>query len=202
MALAPRPVRVYKKDMDLGLDIAQPRREPKELTWRLARPLARADLAMLAEKRDTKAPTLKKLTDRHHRLARLLAEGEKPGVAALRCGYTPSRVSILLADPTFEELVEFYRQEVHEVYIDGHEMMASVRNMALQIIADRMEEEPEKVKLAEALEVVKTTADRSGMGPSTKQEVNVNVNLASRLEEARKRVAQRMIDVTPERKVG
>lgn len=202
MALAPPRVRVYKKDMDLGLDIAQPRREPKELTWRLARPLVRADLAMLAEKRDTKASTLKKLTDRHHRLARLLAEGEKPGAAALRCGYTPSRVSILQADPTFQELVEFYRQEVHEVYIDGHEMMASVRNMALQIIADRMEEEPEKVKLAEALEVVKTTADRSGMGPSTKQEVNVNVNLASRLEEARKRVRERMIDVTPERKAS
>lgn len=188
--------------MDLDLELAQPTRA-KELTWAVVRPLTRADLALLSTEKDVKAPSLvKRLSERHHSLARALAGGMTPAQAAAMTGYVISRVSILQGDPAFRELVEFYRGEVTARFVEVHELLAGVTTDALLELRERLEEGPEKFKVAELLEISKMGADRTGNGPSSKQEVNVNVNLANRLEEARKRVAQRTIDVTPERKTG
>jgi hypothetical protein len=75
-----------------------------------------------------------------------------------------------------------------------HEVLAGMSKEAALEIAERLEDDDmrEKMPLASLLEIVKVGADRSGHGPSSSStQVNVNVNLASRLEEARKRVAER-----------
>lgn len=184
--------------MDLALDIVRTTgRAPRAVTGALVRELEEGDLALLAEERGVKASPVKRLSERHHALARAIASGSKPGEAAAITGYDNARVSVLLSDPAFKELVIFYREDVERRYAGLHEVMAGMSVDAALLIRERLEEEGGKIPLGELREIVKLAADRTGYGPSSKQEVNVNVNLATRLEEARKRIAQRTIDLTP-----
>lgn len=166
--------------------------------FEVVRELREDDLALLAEARGSKPkPLTKRLSERHHALARFLAGGMPHWEAAAVTGYSPSRICILAADPTFKELVAFYTANVDAKYADLHEHLAGMSVEAAVILRDRMEEAPEELSSTLLMEVVKTGADRTGHGPSSTN-VQVNVGLAGRLEAARKRVA--MIDVTPERK--
>lgn len=143
----------------------------------------------------SEAPALKRITDRHHALARNLASGMTEGEAALVCGLSLSRISILKADPQFNELLLFYRGEVNLVYQDMHEKLAGVASTALDELQDRLEDAPEKVSTGQLMELAKLGADRTGYGPQSSQtNLNVNVDMASRLQAARRRVAERTIN--------
>lgn len=183
--------------MDLPLDIIRTRgRAVKPLEARVVRQMTPADLMLLGEEKGSTAPPIKRLRDRHHALARNLASGMKPGDAAIICGYDPSRVSILLGDPTFRNLVDHYRESVDAQYVQLHETLSGMSLDAALILRERMEDDPDKIKVDQLIDVIKTGADRTGYGPSTKQDVNINVNLADRLQEARKRVASRQLELT------
>jgi len=56
-------------------------------------------------------PTLKKITDRHHRLAFLRACGFTNVDICRDLGYTPTRVSALCSHPEIQILVQKYRDE-------------------------------------------------------------------------------------------
>lgn len=186
--------------LDLDLDaLTRPGRRSLPIHVGEARPLGERDLAALAENRGTRAPALQRLTDRHHALARALASGMRPMEAAILTGYQPSRVSILLDDPAFKELLEFYRSNMDAVYADLHARMASLSIDALEELRTRLEEAPESVSNTMLLDILKATADRTGHGPQSRStsEVNVNVNIASRLEAARQRARERLINITP-----
>lgn len=161
------------------------------------RRLTEEDLRLLSEEKGSKPAPLQRLRERHHALARNLAGGMRPEAAAAICGLSVSRVSILQGDPAFKDLVLFYRSEVEAQYAQVHEQLAGASLDALVILRERMEDTPDKIKTETLMEVVKMGADRTGYGPTSKTDVNVNVNLASRLEEARKRVAARTIELVP-----
>lgn len=161
------------------------------------RALTESDLMLLGAEKGSKPSPLKRLRDRHHALARLLASGKSEWECSAILGYDRSRISILKGDPAFAELLEFYRENVNAEYLSLHEQLAGISADAAVILRERMEEDPDKLTVAQVLEIVKMGADRTGHGPAQKTEVNVNVNLANRLEEARKRVAARTIDLTP-----
>lgn len=170
-------------------------RTAKPLSAVLVRELDEADLALLDTERGIKAPPLKRLSERHHALARCLASGTMSvGEAAINCGYTLSRVSILQADPAFQELVHFYRQDVNSKYLDMHGILAGLSIDAAMELRERLEADAEadekKLTVTALIELTKLGADRTGFGPQSSQ-LNVNVDLAGRLEAARKRVAQR-----------
>ena len=173
--------------MDLHLDITAPGRRPKPLHAEVARQLSEADLALLASDRGTAAQPLKRIGERHHALARNLAAGLSPGQAAAITGLCLSRVSVLQGDPAFQELMQFYRQEKDAAFADMYEQLAGLSKDALLLMRERLEEAPEEFSNPMLLEIVTKLADRSGHGPSSRSEVNVNVNIAGRLEEARKR---------------
>lgn len=182
--------------MDLALDIVRTTgRAAKPVSATIVRELELGDLALLNEERGTAPSAVKRLSERHHALARSIASGMKPGEAAALTGYDNARVSVLLSDPAFKELVKFYLEDVTRQYAGLHEVMAGMSLDAMLEIRQRLEDEGDKIPIATLLEIGKMGADRTGHGPSSKQEVNVNVNLASRLEEARKRVAQRTIEL-------
>src|SRR5690348_6944168 len=92
-------------------------RAAKAVSASVIRELDETDLALLADEKGSKAAPLKRISERHHALARCLASGMAPGNAAITCGYAPSRVSILLDDPAFQELLAFYRADVNEKYL-------------------------------------------------------------------------------------
>lgn len=175
-------------------------RASRPLEFEIIGDLTEVDLTLLNEEKGSKSPAIKRLSERHHALARLIADGMKMGEAGLVVGYDPSRVSILKDDPAFKELVKFYQGEKDKVYFGMHEALAAASKTAVGIIQERLEETPDKVRMAELLEVAKMGADRTGHGPSSTQQVNVNVGIGDRLEAARKRIAERnkMIDITPE----
>lgn len=160
------------------------------------------DLAELDKPRASKAPALVRLSTRHHRLARMLAEGFSPGQAAVACSYVISRVSILQADPAFKELVAFYRAKVDEQYLGLHERLAGIAETAADIIQDRLEgENADELDIEDLRKLVQLGADRTGHGPSTTQNQNITIGFGARLEAARARRAaltKPVIDVDAE----
>lgn len=209
MAFGPRPKTIHcvraadvvYEGMNLPLDIVRTtgRAAKPAPTAEAIRELRGQDLELLSEEKGSRPPPLKRLRDRHHSAARLLASGKSEGEVAAITGYDISRISILKNDPAFVELLEFYRADVNREYLSLHEQLAGLSMDAAVILRERMEDEPDKLTVTQVLEIVRLGADRTGHGPSTKVEQNVNINLASRLDEARKRLASRTIDITPER---
>jgi len=151
------------------------------------RPATPADLEGPA---GSKPPEIKKLSQRHHTLARLLAAGQSPGDAALIAGYSSSRVSILLGDPAFKNLVSLYRKGVTDAYNATAEMMGAVTKEALSELLDRLESSPEEFSVADLRKVAADFADRTGNGPTTTHDINITDNLSERLEAARKRALE------------
>lgn len=187
--------------MELELETVRTRgRAALPVAAELVRELAPADLEMLAVEKGSKTPALKKISDRHHALARNIAAGMPVGEAALICGYDISRVSILRNDPAFQELVEFYREEKDRAFRSVQDKLAGITSDVLDELQTRLEDEPEKMTVPQLLQLLTAAADRSGFGPaSSTTNLNVNVGLADRLEEARRRVRERrMKTISPE----
>lgn len=180
--------------MDLELTPIRTRgRAARPLSAEVVRELRIEDLGLLEEEKGSKPQSLvKRLSHRHHTLAKLIASGLGHTEAGMIANYSPSRVSILLGDPSFKELVDFYRGEVDAAFLTVHEKLAGLGDDALEELRARLEEEPESFSNKQLLEIISRMADRTGHGPSSTQ-VNVNLGLAERLAEARKRVERARI---------
>jgi hypothetical protein len=175
-------------------------RTAKAVAAELVRELDVADLEMLAVEKGSKAPAIKRISERHHALARAIASGMPMYEAAFICGYDISRVSILQSDPSFQELLAFYAEDKDRAFRDVQTKLAGIASDALDELQTRLEESPEKLKVPELMQLVTMGADRTGNGPTSTQNVNVNENLAQRLEDARKRLKARrgaLVDITP-----
>lgn len=190
--------------MELQLEIfGQPGRPAAPLTAEVERELTVADARMLEVDRGTEAPALKRLTDRHHSVARLLASGMAPGEVAAVVGYSLSHISILQGDPSFRELLKTYRGVQDAEFRTVHERLAGVAADALDLISERLEDEEQRAKITtiQAMEIVRLGADRTGHGPqSSTTSINVHVGLAERMEAARKKARAasepKLIDAT------
>lgn len=165
-------------------------RAAKPLESCVGRDLTQADLHLLSTERGVRPNIIKELKDRHHALARAIASGMKDHEASAITGYSISRISILKADPSFAELLRFYRAEGTEVFADFVDRATLVSITAVNEIADRLEEAPEEFTVGQLLEVTKVTADRSGNAPVTRSlNTNMNVDLGKGLASARRRLA-------------
>lgn len=185
-------------DDGFGLGLRITGRASTPLVFDIERELCEEDLALLAAPRASQAPPIKKLRERHHALARMLAQGAKPGTAGLLCGYSASRVSILTADSAFAELVEFYRGAETERHVQHRIVLEELSLDALEEIREKLE--TEDLTLGEVMEIAKMTLDRAGFGPSSKSEVNVKIGLADRMAAGQKRLNElrEMRDITPQ----
>lgn len=191
---------------ELDLDLAEiprvgPGRQPAQVEAEFVRELTLADLAMPVVQIQT-APSIKKLKDTHHALARVLASGAGEAEASAITGYSPSRISILKGDPQFQGLLEFYRSKAIDTTGVFAQRMADVGMSALAELADRLEEEPEKISTGVLKEIVTGLADRTGHAPAKGGpggSVTVNIGLSDKMAEARARVdrSRKTIDITP-----
>ena len=149
-------------------------------------------------------PHLQSIKETHHNLARILATGATRTEAAEQAGFTISRVSTLMADPTFKELVEGYRvraTEIHEEEFRGaRKMAAKVVTQITRMIADEVEiadnqdnrslDDKPIIPLGRLESLLQTLGDRTIL---PKQSVNVQVDgdsLAERMAAARARLEQ------------
>jgi len=191
-------------DLSLDLDLealSRPGRKAKAFTAIPARELRPADFALLAN-RSVQPPSIKKITERHHAVARALAGGLRPGEVAIATGYDPARISILQQSPAFRELVAFYSDAKDAIFAQTFEQISGLAKDAVMELRDRLEEKPEEFSNGMLLELSTKMLDRSGNGPTSTQSVNINVALGSRLDAARQRARAlalgQPIDITPE----
>lgn len=178
---------------DLNLDTPRTRgRAPRAVEVEFLRDLGEADLVLLASERQVTAPSIKRLRDRHHALARLLAQGMSNAEASAITGYDPSRISILKKDPTFAELVAHYHTQENALLAEFTERATTLTLEAMNVLQDAAEEG--ELTIGQALEIAKTFADRTGHAPVTKvQQTNINLDLGGRLAAARSRLEQARI---------
>jgi hypothetical protein len=154
--------------------------------------LVASDLERLKEPRFV-APTLQKLRDSHHMIARLAAMGLRTTKIAEQVGYSYQRVQALLASPAMDELVAKYRLKVDDEFVEQADSFFSIAtsNMlaAERHIADAIaeaDEAGELIPIRTALAISRDAADRFGYGKKT-QNLNINVDFAAQLEKAIKR---------------
>lgn len=170
------------------------------LSVSFVRELGPADLALLASERGIKAPVIVRIRDRHHALARVLAQGMTNTEASLVTGYDPSRISILLSDPTFKQLVDDYKKVEAGLMADFMDRATTLSLSAMDRLQDIMEDEESPPSATVTLEIAKFAADRTGHAPIQKNlNLNANVGVASRLQAARARL--RAITDTPSQEI-
>lgn len=170
--------------------------EAEELGLSPFRLLEEADLKKLERVRGEQAaiPLTKRMTMRHHSLARCVAAGMPNWEACAITGYKPATVSLLKNDPTFNELVAFYRKNIDKEFVDLHRRLAVVSADALDLLHEKIENAPDELSPGQLMEVVKMGADRTGHGPSQTSNVNVNIDLGERLRNARERSLNKKLE--------
>jgi hypothetical protein len=156
------------------------------------------DLEIIGETRDlgptevdvTNVPvSLKRLRDSHHSVARLVAAGLSNIQISLQTGYAPARVSILRADPTFIELVQFYRNNADAVRMTFEHRMLLAAEDFVQHLHETLHDTPEAFTPETALDAVKILADRAGFAPINRSITkSVTYNVGDRMDAARARL--------------
>jgi transcriptional regulator with XRE-family HTH domain len=99
------------------------------------RELTQGDLLLLATQpkgaRSTPAPSIQVLRATHHQAARLIARGLSYQQVAREVGRTAQRISDLMRDPTFRELVSYYETQLEELTTeDSVEFSGIVKDIA------------------------------------------------------------------------
>jgi hypothetical protein len=154
-----------ERHMTLNLNIeklAGPGRLPAQISVEYVRDITEADLQLMSVQPlgSTPAP-IKKLSDRHHALARLLAAGTGEGEAAFILGYDISRVSILKNSPAFQELLALYQREAKQAFSSVLEHMAGLSRDAVLELRDRIENNPERFSNNELMKITVDFTDRT-----------------------------------------
>lgn len=158
------------------------------------KPIRREELSLLADLREDARPNekglIQRIRDPHHMLARFIAMGATQIDAARRAGYSANRVSLLMNSPAFQDLIAYYRKLVNEGWkeeVDEFISLATSNMMkAERMIADKLDkadEEDETLPTRDLIAISRDGADRLGYGKKTTN-VNVNVDMAARLESA------------------
>lgn len=142
---------------------------------------------------ESSTPAILRIKNSHHMLARLLAEGRKDVECSQITGYSPNRISILKRDPAFKELLEYYKSQVSEAFVNVHERLATVGLAAVEELHERLEEAPQGFANRELMELAELGLDRAGFGPKSTTNVNVGVALVSsdKLAELKAEAARR-----------
>lgn len=167
--------------VEMGLDLrdgAFGRPSTKTVPWHLAleREITPEDMALLqgpADPCNSRAP-LAKIRAPHHMMAQYLAAGKSRIEISALLGYTPARIATLERDPAFMELVAHYTEVKILADADISKQIQHVALAASQELMDRLEEDPTAFSNKELLELRNSSLDRSGYGPSSTQNVNVN----------------------------
>lgn len=141
----------------------------------------------------SEARPLQRITQRHHMLARLVAEGRPDVESSAITGHSPSRISILKKDPAFANLVEYYKTQTEAVYLSVHERLAALGMATVDELMDRIENEPNSFSIRELKEIAELGLDRAGYGPTKSVTTNLSVGLISgdQISKIKELVAQR-----------
>jgi len=175
----------------------RPGRREKDLPFAIGRELEPADLLDAGSEGAIKPISIQQIRQSHHELARLIAQGEKAVTISEITGYSQARISVLKSDPQFQELVEHYKELESEAHTlsraDFHQRLASLGFDSIEVLHQKIVENPDSISAGELIKVVEAVADRTGHGKtSTVNNNNVTTTLtASELADLREAQAAR-----------
>ena len=152
----------------------------KEFYIAYEKDLSAADLAALELPRPRAPRTLQRIHASHHSLARCLAVGMKQSEASLITGYSYTRMKQLEEDAAFKDLVADYRQEAKSVVADMTERMNIMSLDAMELLQERMQDNPELLTVPVLLDIIKAFADRTGHGPGHEVKLTLDRDLIDR----------------------
>lgn len=165
-------------------------RRASDLQVDAVRPLTEDDFDRLDTSRGyTQSPTVTRMRESHHTLARLLASGMSREQAALLTNYTPAYIRILCDTPAFQELLTLYTQEFIGQARDVQAQLLEVALDSLNEYRERLETRPEELSAKDLLSAAKLGLDRSGFGPTS-----TNLNLNAEISEERLRQLREMAE--------
>ena len=149
------------------------------LVMSISRQLQPEDMATL-ELSPVKLPSLKRLRDSHHALARVLAAGLSNVDASRITGFESTFISSLKADPTFQELLAFYAEHNEVEQANLRDRMTLIALDVSAEIRERLHSDPDSFSHSEMRQLLTNLADRVGHGPSSTvhQTVDVTENLS------------------------
>ncbi len=110
-------------------------------------------------------PSVKAIRHTHHLLARAIAEGASDEEASLLTGYDPCRINSIRTAPAFAELVAYYATQETAKDLDLRKRLESFGLSSLDILQERMEEDPDRFsnrELKELAELGLSQASPSG----------------------------------------
>ena len=130
-----------------------------------------------------------RLNERHRAIARAWIAGKTPEQLAQEFKISKTYLWKLRKDPRMVEYMEHLSSRVENEFATFHERMGSFSEAIITELRERFEKTPEQFSNSFLKDLMEAFADRTGFGPSSKTtNVNVNVDLAQRLEQARRRV--------------
>lgn len=173
-------------DLDSMIDMALPalrrgRRGSPAVAASYVRDIAPEDFPKIMDGKVEAAPSLTSLQTvrtTHHLAARSLAEGKSVTDTAIITGYSPNRIYQLQQDPTFQELLAYYKDQVREKWLNVQERLAALSLDMTEEAQRRLDEVPDSFTNEELRRWVETLADRSGNGPSSSRNVTVRGGVA------------------------
>lgn len=136
------------------------------------RDLTADDLHEFAEQeRVLPEQTLKTLRHTHHTIARLLCDGVSQAEISVIVGVSQSRISILKNDPAFNELLTHYAGTKARIQVDMWTRLAQLGVSSIEVLEERVLDNPDTIDSATLLKIVETISDRTGFPKQT----NINV---------------------------
>jgi hypothetical protein len=140
---------------------------------------------------------LKRVKEKHHSVARMIAGGLTQRMVAQLCGYQESYLSILLNNPAMQELIELYSIQNGGGAALITEKLRTVGLKALEKLEEKVD--GGQMNANELIQASKLGLDRGGHGPSSTQH-NISethlfdhTELARRNQDARTRSASRIV---------
>lgn len=140
---------------------------------------------------------LKKIKEKHHHVARLVADGLKQTLVSALTGYDDAYLSVLLKAPAMIELVELYRIKNGAAIDVVTEKLKTVGLKALERLDARVE--ADELDNNELISTAKLGFDRAGHGPASKHQVDFeqhifdHAKLAELNKEAKRRNAEYIV---------
>ena len=137
--------------------------------------LTAADLGRLALEAGPRVavPPIQRVREIHRKQAELVAQGLSFMEIAARCDTTPQRLTQLMDDPSFTNLVEYFRVQTEEVRIAVTERVleryTDITELASDEIQRRLEDPAERAKMSidELRRLQESAGDRSITPPRT-----------------------------------
>jgi hypothetical protein len=164
---------------DIPLDLSCLQKVQKVITCTIEGILEPADLTVLLEKPQAPAGAsagdLKRVREKHHSVARMVAAGMSQRLIA---GYSEPHLSTLLNNPSMQELVAYYRAQ----HTNAAEVIAErLRAVGLEAV-EKLVKDIDNLDANELLGLAKLGLDRSGHGPQSKHHVVTENHLLDHAE--------------------